>query len=1296
MNTRRIPPFARLLGCLLLVAVRLVAADARPGIDCGCSATGIFKLPAPPRLGEMVFVSGGLGSSVYRSPAGHWRVEVSISLDRRLTLILRSAANGSTPLVSIVNLPTDNWTAGFSLDPSERAFAIRYLHRTTGQEVANLYRLLGPTPNLPQTVYSGSAIGHGLGFSPGGSWFAHAAQATANLVQLRLVDVDAPARFHDSGPLTLDPVPAGDAGLARWGFPPVSTAAITAGSGDAAFLYSWRTASGNVRYRLIASATLAPVKEAETTSGTSLSFSPCGDVFGVVIGDTHGIEMYRTSDGTPLPLENATYPGIAQDLVPRAEADKHYVGDVPVTPNTAATPCDTPVDTDGDGVPDSADNCPLKPNPGQEDADGDGIGDACETTEPDGDGDGVPDATDNCPAVPNPDQKDSDSDGKGDVCESPLGPGWPPGSTLTAVALNETQANLTWTTAEDDERVTAYRIFQISPSFLLIATVPGTQTDALVSGLVPGQSHVFRIEAGDSDGHWSTSGPTANVLMPDLTPPSWPPGTVLQRLEAGMDSMVIGWPPASDNVGVVRYNLHRRLDSGEWLLLARIPGHLTQFRLICLLPGKVYAFELAAEDAAGLVSPVRIPGQFATEPGSDPCESGLTRLTLTPTGGQALFREAPGAVSQPGFSHDGRLLAYATLATNIVPTGSGGAVLRVDRSDGSVLRLSPDGTDALVSDRVALGADGKVAAFLLADAPTVESADTNRTADVYVRDLRTGTLRWVSRAPAGGIGIPETPDGCLHPALSADGRFVAFASSFDNLAEGDTNRAFDVFVHDLERGVTELVSRAEDGRSAGGSSIRPALNADGRFIAFQSNAGDILSAPDPLFCLPGPGGPGFCIPTDDIFLRDRLTGVVELVSVALDGNPGNAPSFEPAIDASGRFVAFASIASNLVPGDTNAATDVFVRDRFTGTTHLVSRGSGAAANGASTAPSISADGRWVAFQSTASNLVPGDVNNLTDVFLHDRFTGITRRISTCGCGTDASAPSDAATLSGDGRTVGLRSVAGDLLRDLADTNASVDLFALDAAPADGDHDGVPSADESGPTGGNPSYDGNADGQTDSGQSSVASFFTADGLAYLTLATTDGSLEDIVPGPAPEPGAAPPGWEFPWGSLGFAVNGLQPGTTVAVTLHLPPGATPSGYLKRATHGGSPAWAPFPMADGTGAEILPGRIVLHLRDGGRGDADGMANGRIVDPGAPVRTATAPPALQIKGWVAGPCLELGWGSLAGIRYRVQAAARITGPWIDVSGTLEGTGSGLLWRDCTGIDAPARFYRVQRFPLP
>jgi subtilisin family serine protease/Tol biopolymer transport system component len=281
---------------------------------------------------------------------------------------------------------------------------------------------------------------------------------------------------------------------------------------------------------------------------------------------------------------------------------------------------------------------------------------------------------------------------------------------------------------------------------------------------------------------------------------------------------------------------------------------------------------------------------------------------------------------------------------------------------------------------------------LSAPATVTVTAGGTATADLELPDAPATQRVSLSTAFAQGNGASQWA------SISGDGRYVAFGSLADNLAGPAANGEWDVFVHDRVTGTTELVSVAYDGGPADGFSLSPRLSADGRYVGFNSNATNLVE-----------GG----TPVTDAYVRDLREGVTELVSVAYDGGPADGPSGAPVLSADGRFAAFSSDATNLVPDDTNGVSDVFVRDRVTGTTERISTAFGGGdADGLSIDPSISADGRYVAFTSVASNLVEGGYDGPRAVYVHDRQTGVTRRVPVPGEG-DSGSP----VLSGDGRTV---------------------------------------------------------------------------------------------------------------------------------------------------------------------------------------------------------------------------------------------------------------------------------------
>jgi hypothetical protein len=267
-----------------------------------------------------------------------------------------------------------------------------------------------------------------------------------------------------------------------------------------------------------------------------------------------------------------------------------------------------------------------------------------------------------------------------------------------------------------------------------------------------------------------------------------------------------------------------------------------------------------------------------------------------------------------------------------------------------------------------------------------------------------------------------------YPTISASGRFVAFESTAANLVKGDTNADIDVFVRDRTKGTTERVSVRSNGNEGNSWSGYSAISANGRFVTFTSDASNLV---------PGDGNG-----TQDVFVRDRKTGRTTRVSVNSRGREGNDYSNYSSISADGRFVAFSSGATNLVKSDTNGYDDLFLHDRKTGRTTLVSQSSsGQQANAGSgyLAPgTISANGRYIVFESTATNLVPGDANGHSDVFVRDVVAGKTRLVSLTKSGAQADGFSVDPQISGDGHSVSFTSSATNLVGN--DTDGYTDIY----------------------------------------------------------------------------------------------------------------------------------------------------------------------------------------------------------------------------------------------------------------
>jgi hypothetical protein len=288
---------------------------------------------------------------------------------------------------------------------------------------------------------------------------------------------------------------------------------------------------------------------------------------------------------------------------------------------------------------------------------------------------------------------------------------------------------------------------------------------------------------------------------------------------------------------------------------------------------------------------------------------------------------------------------------------------------------------------------------------------------------RSGGIHQIVRASSSTAGAGGNSDS-LAPSISGDGRYVAFYSYASDLVAGDTNGAADIFVYDRQNKSIARVSVGPGGAQANNQSLDPAISADGRFVAFQSSATNLVSGD-------GPGWP-------EIFVYDRTTGTTTRVSKGLNNQEPDFPSDLPSIvsDATGHYlVAYASDARNLVAGDTAGERDIFLYDSATKAIQRITNGIGAQANGNSNRPSISANG-MVAFESDATNLVANDTNSLTDVFLYNGSAIV--RVSTGLNGAQANGVSDHASISSDGNFVAFESLASDLVS--GDTNGFWDIF----------------------------------------------------------------------------------------------------------------------------------------------------------------------------------------------------------------------------------------------------------------
>ena len=340
--------------------------------------------------------------------------------------------------------------------------------------------------------------------------------------------------------------------------------------------------------------------------------------------------------------------------------------------------------------------------------------------------------------------------------------------------------------------------------------------------------------------------------------------------------------------------------------------------------------------------------------------------------------------------------------------------------------VASDGAQAnQSSDDLSLSGDGRYVAFE-SGASNLVVGDTNGKSDIFLRDRQTGQTSRISVDSQG-----RQANGDSHStSISDDGRYVAFESEADNLVMNDNNNVSDIFVHDSETGITIRVSVDSIGNEGNDESEYPSISSDGYYIAFKSAADNLVMNDNN--------------DTGDIFVHDSQTGQTNRVSVASSGKEGNNESKYPAISGDGRYVAFLSFASNLVDNDTNGVWDVFVRDRQMGETKRVSVNS----NGSQLCGTyrlgdsvMSDDGRFIVFVTTANIPMEGDINYDHDVYVHDQVTGETKLVSVASDGTIGNSFSYSPSISADGNLVAFISDASNLVS--ADTNQRMDAFIHD-------------------------------------------------------------------------------------------------------------------------------------------------------------------------------------------------------------------------------------------------------------
>lgn len=368
---------------------------------------------------------------------------------------------------------------------------------------------------------------------------------------------------------------------------------------------------------------------------------------------------------------------------------------------------------------------------------------------------------------------------------------------------------------------------------------------------------------------------------------------------------------------------------------------------------------------------------------------------------------------RPTISSDGRFVVFRRQGL-----GSRGGVSLKNLQTGQVIERVDTNAAGVPGNRLAgtfgisISADGRFVAFT-SDANNLLPGDTS-SPDLFVKNVETGEIVRISEDASGVRGNATS----LYPSISADGGLVAFLSGASNLVPGDTNGVSDVFVKNLDTGEVVRISEDAAGVPGNNHSFRPSISADGRFVSFHSEASNLVPSDTSVERF------GF-----DIFVKNVETGEIALVNQSAEGVKGNGHTFGlTSITADGQFVAFDSQSSNLVPNDTNEDVDVFVKNVETG--EIIRASEDAAGNeGNGSNPHISADGRFVAFISSA-RLVPGDINNHSDVFVKNLITGEIERVSegpAAWGGQSNRQASDELSISADGRFVAFQSNATNLI-----------------------------------------------------------------------------------------------------------------------------------------------------------------------------------------------------------------------------------------------------------------------------
>jgi Tol biopolymer transport system component len=623
-------------------------------------------------------------------------------------------------------------------------------------------------------------------------------------------------------------------------------------------------------------------------------------------------------------------------------------------------------------------------------------------------------------------------------------------------------------------------------------------------------------------------------------------------------------------------------------------------------------------------------------------------------------------------------------------------------------------------------------------------SDLNFQSDVFLVDRAAGTVSRLSDASPSAQGNGDS----RYPSLSADGTRVVFQSKADNLVASDSNEVEDIFLKDLASGALSRVSVSAAGGQANRGSEGAFLSGGGRHVVFTSFASNLVE-----------GDTNRC---QDVFLRDLETGTTECVSRAASGALGDADSEGGVVSADGRFVVFTSLARGLSPQDRNVYADVYLWDRTTRTMELVSANTnGVAANGSSGGGSISDDGRWLTFHSYASDLVPGVSGNERHSYLLDRTTGRRQRVADRIGVMPEGYEVRSAVVSPDGRWLGLTGAPGcGLGRSLAQVfvydlvGARLDRVSVLRGGDFGDGHSVPlrfSADgrylafeswadnlrsEPGPAAGQVyvadlararldalvkavgDWRGEGAGTVETRPATVVLIRSATGgeaSAFTLRVRNDGNTRDrfrIRAEPPTGVNLRVQGDEVsttelggPGGRQAWRTGWVPPGLTVDVRISLTTAPDSRGdwnlsiLVESEADSSRSDWVRVTAAVDDDADGMPdswetrffgGTTLAGL--GTDGDGDGASD--LIEWVAgtdPTRPGDAL-KLGIEAVSDGGMVRLTWRSRAGFRYRVERSLGLGAGFVDVgAGPVEGTGEDLAWQDSEPPTGEARFYRLK-----